>query len=62
MRPLLDGERGGESVDIEALIEVITRFSELAIDVVGVIDAIDVNPLIAGPRGVVAVDALMRSR
>ena len=42
--------------------EVIARFSELAGDWSGVIDAFDVNPVIAGPEGAVAVEALIKAR
>jgi acyl-CoA synthetase (NDP forming) len=59
IRPLLDGFRGGPSVDIDRLVDVIVRFSELAIDAAGQVGAIDVNPVIAGPDRVVAVDVLM---
>ena len=59
IRPLLDGVRGRPPVDIGALAEVIARFSELAADGAGHIKAIDVNPVIAGPTGSVAVDALI---
>ncbi|HEX5696444.1 MAG TPA: acetate--CoA ligase family protein, partial [Acidimicrobiia bacterium] len=62
IRPLLDGARGADPVDIDALADVIVRFSELALDVAGFIDSIDVNPVIVGPDGAVAVDALMTGR
>jgi hypothetical protein len=59
-RPLLDGFRGGPAADLGSLAEVIARFSELAVDAAGVIGAIDVNPVIVGPTGAIAVDALMK--
>jgi acyl-CoA synthetase (NDP forming) len=59
MRPLLDGFRGGPPADIDRLVDVIVRFSELATDAAGQVNAIDVNPVIAGPHRAVAVDALM---
>jgi acyl-CoA synthetase (NDP forming) len=62
IRPLLDGARGAIPVDIDALAEVIVRFSELVIDGADFIDAIDVNPVIAGRTGSVAVDALIVER
>jgi acyl-CoA synthetase (NDP forming) len=62
IRPLLDGARGSNPVDIDALAEVIVRFSELVVDGADFIDAIDVNPVIAGPTGSVAVDALIVGR
>jgi acyl-CoA synthetase (NDP forming) len=60
IRPLLEGVRGADQVDIEALADVIARFSELAGDGSDSIGAIDVNPVIVGPAGAVAVDALFK--
>ncbi len=62
LRPVLDGARGSAPADLDALADVISRFSELALDSAGVFRAIDVNPVIAGPTGAVAVDALMKRR
>jgi acyl-CoA synthetase (NDP forming) len=62
IRPLLDGARGAAPVDIDALAELIARFSELASDRAASIDSIDVNPVIAGPAGAVAVDVLIKGR
>jgi hypothetical protein len=62
IRAMLDGVRGADPVDIDAVTEVIARFSELAEDWSDVIDAFDVNPVIAGPEGAVAVDALIKAR
>jgi hypothetical protein len=59
IHPLLDGFRGGPPVEMERLVDVIIRFSELATDAAGKIGAIDVNPVIAGTEKTVAVDALM---
>ena len=62
IRPVLDGVRGRPPTDVDALVEVIARFSELAADGAGQIKAMDVNPVIVGPAGAVAVDALIESR
>jgi acyl-CoA synthetase (NDP forming) len=62
MSPLFDGVRGRPPVNIAALAEVVTRFSELALDVGDRVAAIDVNPVIAGPDRAVAVDALIKAR
>ena len=62
IRPLLDGARGDPPADLDSLAEVIARFSELAADGTGLIGAIDVNPVIVGPDGAVAVDALIKPR
>ncbi|QRY31858.1 acetate--CoA ligase family protein [Variovorax sp. PDNC026] len=58
-RALLDGFRGGPSVDREALADVISRISELLADQCAHIAELDVNPLICSGDRVVAVDALI---
>jgi acyl-CoA synthetase (NDP forming) len=60
LHPLLEGVRGQPAVNLDALAEVVARFSELALDAGGRLRAIDVNPVIAGPERSVAVDALMK--
>ena len=62
IRPLLAGWRGGPAVDIDALADVIVRFSEMATELGDVVDAVEANPVIATPRRVVAVDALVIAR
>jgi hypothetical protein len=46
----------------EAVVSAIVAFSQLAFDLSPYIAEIDVNPLLAGPCGVVAVDALIVPR
>jgi acetyltransferase len=53
---LLGGYRDRPAVDRAALAEVLARISQLAVDWPE-IAALDVNPLMAGPSGVMAVDA-----
>lgn len=57
----LAGARGRPPADIDALCDVIARFSELVGDSAHAIQAIDVNPIIATPDGAVAVDCLMKA-
>jgi acyl-CoA synthetase (NDP forming) len=59
---LLNGARGEPPADVDAVAESIVALSRLADDLGGVIDALDVNPLIAGPDGCAAVDALVVPR
>jgi succinyl-CoA synthetase beta subunit len=62
MRPMLDGLRGTEGVDVDALARTISRLSVLAADLGDVLDAVDVNPVIVSADGCVAVDALVIPR
>lgn len=59
--PLLTGHRGGPPLDIDAAVEVICRVSELADDLSDVIKELDVNPVLLGPSGATAADALIHS-
>jgi acyl-CoA synthetase (NDP forming) len=61
---LLHGTRGRAAGDIEALVDIVMRFQELALQVGDRIAELDVNPLLvlAEGRGAVAVDALVRRR
>ncbi len=56
---LLTGFRGSAPVNLEALAETIARVSELAADLAGEIEELDVNPLRCSAERVVAVDALI---
>jgi len=58
-KSLLAGFRGQAAVDVEALVDIICRLSELANDLRDEIDQIDVNPVIVGIGGAIAVDALV---
>ena len=54
--PLLEGYRGSPPVDMDGLIETIIRFSYIASDNPE-IEELDVNPLLCGQEGVIALDA-----
>jgi acetate---CoA ligase (ADP-forming) len=55
---LLAGVRGAPPADLGAVVRAITGVSALAEDLGDRLAALDVNPLICGPHGAVAVDAL----
>jgi acyl-CoA synthetase (NDP forming)/RimJ/RimL family protein N-acetyltransferase len=57
--PLLFGHRGAEPVDIEALEDVVARVSLLADDLPEVAD-LELNPVIASPRGAAVLGARVR--
>ena len=56
---LLGGGRGMPPADRTALVKAFSRFCMLASDLGDLIDEMDVNPLLVGPHGCVAVDALL---
>ena len=62
LRPMLDGHRGAPPAHMDALAEAVARLSLLAHALGDHIAEIDVNPLIVGPHGCVAVDALVVGR
>jgi acetate---CoA ligase (ADP-forming) len=62
VRPLLGGVRGQPSADVDALLRAIVAVSWLAHDLGAGLEALDVNPVICGPAGCLAVDALVIPR
>jgi acyl-CoA synthetase (NDP forming) len=58
VRALLAGARGAPAADMDAVIGAITGLSVLALELGDTLEALDVNPLICGPAGAIAVDAL----
>ncbi|MDQ2049005.1 acetate--CoA ligase family protein [Natronolimnohabitans sp. A-GB9] len=53
--PLLRGARGREPADVDGVVETIQRLSQLVTDFPSVLE-LDINPLVAGPDGVQAID------
>jgi acetyltransferase len=53
---ILDGIRGAPPVDFAALVDILLRVSQLAVDVPEIAE-LDINPLLTFPDRVVAVDA-----
>ena len=59
LAPLLHGMRGEAPVDVSRLAKAISSFSHLLVDVPE-LEEVEVNPLVAGPCGVLVVDARAR--
>ncbi|WP_435358410.1 acetate--CoA ligase alpha subunit [Haloarchaeobius sp. DFWS5] len=53
--PLLRGARGRTPADIDSVVETIQRLSQLVTDFPQILE-LDINPLVAGPDGVQAID------
>ncbi len=62
MRSLLDGVRGAPASDVGALARTVVALAWLAHDVGEHLEALDANPVICGPQGCWAVDALVVPR
>jgi len=56
---LLAGVRGVPAADRPALVDVIMKVQRMAVDLSGQVTELDINPLLAGPSGAVAADALV---
>ena len=61
-RPLLDGVRGSEAADVDALVDGVARLSVIATTLGDRLAELDINPLIVHPQGCQAVDALVIPR
>jgi hypothetical protein len=61
-RALLDGHRGAPAMDIDAFCAAAAQLSYLAVTLGSHIAEIDVNPVLVGPKGCMALDALVIGR
>jgi acyl-CoA synthetase (NDP forming) len=59
---LLAGLRGQPPADLDAVAAAVTGLSQLATELGDALEALDINPLICGPAGAAAVDALVIPR
>jgi acyl-CoA synthetase (NDP forming) len=57
--PLLFGYRGSPPMDVEALVDVIMTFQEIAVDLDGIVAEVEANPVFVMERGALAADALV---
>ena len=60
MAPLLAGFRGGPAADTGALLDMVDRLQDYAVAHKGDLLELDINPVLVGKDGVVALDALIR--
>lgn len=58
-RPMLDGARGGEPLDVAAVAQTLAALSVFAWDNRDVVREIDINPLFVLPQGAIAADGLI---
>jgi acetate---CoA ligase (ADP-forming) len=56
---MLHGVRGQPVADSAAIVDVLMKVQHLAVDLSREVAELDINPLLAGPKGVVAADALV---
>jgi acetate---CoA ligase (ADP-forming) len=56
---MLKGVRGQPAANLDALVDVLMKVQNLAVDLSSEVAELDINPLLAGPTGVVAADALV---
>ncbi|MDY6766242.1 MAG: acetate--CoA ligase family protein, partial [Candidatus Nanohaloarchaea archaeon] len=59
-RPLLDGVRGQDAADIDAIVDVLLAVSDLVED--EPVQELDINPLFVSADGAYAADALVKLR
>jgi len=60
--PLLQGFRGRQKANIEAVVDVVEKIAQFAFEEAQSLEELDINPLIATPHAALAADALIRQR
>jgi acyl-CoA synthetase (NDP forming) len=58
--PLLAGHRGRDGVDVDSVVTAIVSVADAAVELGDRLGELEINPLIAYPQGVLAVDLLVR--
>ena len=58
--PMIDGYRGRAPVDLDALLDAVEAVQNLVAAEAHRLQELEINPLICGPGGAVAADALIR--
>ncbi len=59
LAPVLEGVRGAPPCDRAALIRTLVQLGQLALELGSGIAEMDINPVLVGPEGAVAVDCLV---
>jgi acyl-CoA synthetase (NDP forming) len=59
LAPLLDGFRGSEPADVDALADAVVALGQLAVELGDHLAALDINPVVVTPAGALVVDALV---
>ncbi len=62
VRPLLDGRRGMPPADLDSVAVALAAFSAMIADLAGLVQEVDINPVLAGPSGCRVLDALIVPR
>jgi acetate---CoA ligase (ADP-forming) len=62
VRRLLEGARGAEPANVDAVADALARFSAMVADLGDLIAEVDVNPVLCSADGCVALDALVVGR
>jgi acetate---CoA ligase (ADP-forming) len=62
VRPLLDGWRGAPVAALAAVDTVVLGLSQLAVELGDRLDALELNPVVVGPSGAIALDVLVVTR
>jgi succinyl-CoA synthetase beta subunit len=57
--PVLNGVRARQPVALTQVVDAVQRLDRAALELGGLLRSLDINPLLVGPEGVVAVDALV---
>ncbi|HEX9888637.1 MAG TPA: acetate--CoA ligase family protein [Nitriliruptorales bacterium] len=56
---LLQGAHGGPQAKLSAIVDVLMKVQRMALDLHDAIAELDINPLVVGPNGAIALDALV---
>ncbi len=58
-KAILDGTRGQGPADVDAVVDILMKFSQLCLDLRNDVVEIDINPLLVYEDGALVVDCLI---